>query len=136
VRRRLSEHGFDPDVIEVTIERAIATDQLDDEAFARLWVRDRMWHHPLSRAAIAQELRDKGVASDVVSATLQNEYPAVREIELATDLARQRIRRFCGLPEETRTRRLSAYLTRRGFARGLVVQAVRAAETECTHGNV
>jgi SOS response regulatory protein OraA/RecX len=95
-----------------------------------------MWHHPLSRAAIARELRDKGIAGDVVSATLQDEYPAVREIDLATDLARERIRRLCSLPEETRTRRLSAFLSRRGFARGVVVQAVRAAETECTDDNV
>ncbi|MCK5827313.1 RecX family transcriptional regulator, partial [Candidatus Bipolaricaulota bacterium] len=49
-RQRMSEKGYAPEIIANTIDQAIATDQLDDAAFAKLWVRDRMWHHPLSRA--------------------------------------------------------------------------------------
>jgi regulatory protein len=135
-RRRLLERGFDRSVAEETIQHAVATDQLDDAAFAKLWVRDRLWHHPLSRAAVARELRDKGIDSELISATIEKEYPAVREMELAAELARQRMRRLCSLPGETRTRRLAAFLARRGFARGLVVQAVRVAETECNRDNL
>ena len=129
-RHRMSEQGYEHDVIEATIAQAIATDQLDDAAFAKLWVRDRMWHHPLSRSAISQELRAKGIHQDLIASTLHAEYPAVREIELATELAEARIHRLCGLGSETRRNRLVSFLSRRGFALGLVYQVVKSVEKE------
>ena len=132
-RQRMSEHGYERDVIETTINQAIATDQLDDVAFAKLWVRDRMWHHPLSRAAISQELRQKGIQQDLITSTLNAEYPAVREIELATELAETRIQRLRGLDPEKRRNRLVSFLTRRGFARGIAYQVVKSTEKEFDH---
>lgn len=129
-RQRMSEQGYEYDVVEATISQAIATDQLDDAAFAKLWVRDRMWHHPLSRSAISQELRKKGIHQDLIASTLRSEYPAVREIELATELAEVRIHRLRGLKPETRRNRLVSFLSRRGFARGLVYQVVKSVEKE------
>ena len=129
-RQRMSEQGFDDDVVESTIQQAIATDQLDDAAFARLWVRDRMWHHPLSRAAISQELRHKGIHPELITRTLADEYPAVREIELATELAERRVQRMRAVPAEKRQNRLMSFLSRRGFSRGLAIQVVRTLEKE------
>ncbi|MFC2095761.1 regulatory protein RecX [Candidatus Bipolaricaulota bacterium] len=132
-RQRMSEHGYDYGVIEATVSQAIATDQLDDAAFTKLWVRDRMWHHPLSRAAIAQELRQKGIDQDLIASTLLAEYPAVQEVELASELAEARIERLRGLTPEKRRNRLVAFLSRRGFSRGLVYQVVKSAEKEFDH---
>jgi regulatory protein len=132
-RRRMSEQGYELAVINDTIDQAIATDQLDDAAFAKLWTRDRMWHHPLSRAAISQELRQKGIDSELISSTLQAEYPAVQEIELATGLAEARILRYAGITPEKRRNRLISFLARRGFSRGLVYQVVKAVEKEFEH---
>ena len=129
-RQRMSEQGYEPTVIENTIDQAIATDQLDDAAFAKLWTRDRMWHHPLSRAAISQELRQKGIDSELISSTLQAEYPVVQEVELATGLAETRIRRYIGITPEKRRNRLVSFLARRGFSRGLVYQVVKVVEKE------
>jgi len=132
-RQRMAEQGYEHDAIEKTISQAIATNQLDDAAFAKLWTRDRMWHHPLSRAAISQELRQKGIDPELISSTLQAEYPAVQEIELATELAEARIGRLRGLKPETRSNRLVSFLARRGFSRGLVYQVVKAVEKEFDH---
>lgn len=131
----MSEKGYAPEIIANTIDQAIATDQLDDAAFAKLWVRDRMWHHPLSRAAISQELRQKGVGAELISSTLQAEYPAVQEIELATRLAEARMPRLRGLNPEKRRNRLVSFLARRGFSRGLVYQVVKAVEKEFNRGD-
>ena len=127
-KERLTKQGYAPEVVEATLQRAIAADQLDDAAFAKLWVRDRIWHHPLSRNAVAQELRQKGVAADLIARTLQQEYPAVKEIELATALADERFNRLRAVPANKRTARLLAYLQRRGFSRGLAIEAVRSVE--------
>ncbi|MBE0635731.1 regulatory protein RecX [Candidatus Bipolaricaulota bacterium] len=129
----MTEQGFDHDMIEAAIQQAVATDQLDDAAFAKLWVRDRMWHHPLSRAAISQELRGKGIHPDLISGTLSSEYPAVREIELATGLAEERIRRIRGISPDKRRNRLMAFLARRGFSQNLIYQVVKTVEKDLDH---
>lgn len=124
----MKEQGYDRVAIDETIDQAIAADLLDDAAFAKLWVRDRMWHHPLSRAAISQELRQKGIAPEIISDTLQIEYPAVQEIELATGLAETRMRKYAGIDAEKRRNRLMSLLARRGFSRSLAYQVVSAIE--------
>ena len=129
-RQRMIEQGYDQSVVATTIDQAIATDQLDDAAFAKLWVRDRMWHHPLSRSAVSQELRQKGVDAELISRTLQAEYPVEQETELAIALAEKRIRRYMSIAPEKRRNRLIAFLARRGFSRGLVHQVVRDVEKE------
>jgi regulatory protein len=134
-RQRLTERGYEREVIEETLQQAIATEQLDDAAFAKLWVRDRMWHHPMSRAAVSQELRGKGIPPDLIAATLSSEYPEVREVELAMDLARTRMQRLRGVPRDKRAARLLSYLSRRGFSRGLAIRAVRSAEEAFDHDN-
>ena len=129
-RCRMAEQGYGPDDIEETIASAIATDQLDDAAFTKLWIRDRMWHHPLSRAAIARELRAKGIASDLIALTLESEYPAVREIELARGLADARFVRLHSVEPQKRRQRTMAFLSRRGFSRSIVYQVLRDLEKE------
>jgi regulatory protein len=125
--------GFDRDAIETAIQQAIATDQLDDAAFARLWMRDRMWHHPLSRAAISQELREKGIDPELIARTLAAEYPAVREVDLATTLAEERVRRMGSVPPDKRRNRLISFLARRGFSQNLVYQVVKSVEKDLDH---
>jgi len=132
-RQRMAEQGFDSAVIQETIDQAIASDLLDDAAFAKLWTRDRMWHHPLSRAAIAQELRQKGIASDIIAATLHAEYPAVKELELARGLVEARACNARGLDPDKRNNRLMALLARRGFSRSVAFQVISALEKETAH---
>ncbi|MBU1050567.1 recombination regulator RecX [Candidatus Bipolaricaulota bacterium] len=129
-RQRMAQQGYDSTITKDTIDQAIATGLLDDAGFAKLWIRDRMWHHPLSRAAIAQELRQKGIDPELVAATLQAEYPAVQEVELATGLAETRMRNSLGINPDKRRNRLISLLERRGFSRGVVYQVVTAVEKE------
>jgi len=98
---------------------------IDDRAFARLWVEDRVLYHPLARDAVARELRDKGVPEDAAAAALTELYPAEREKELIWKLARERYERLAEVEPAARERRTLGYLTRRGFAFGLSREVVR-----------
>ncbi len=129
-RRRLSGRGHEPEVVEATIRSGIDAGLLDDRAFAKLWVTDRLWHHPLSRAALGQELRDKGIESSIIAAELEAQYPAVREVEVARELATARFERLRTVDPERRRDRLVGYLMRRGFRRTLVLDIVRQIERE------
>ena len=129
-RQRLTGHGYEPQDVEATVNQAITAGLLDDAAFAKLWVRDRVWHHPISRAAVRQELFGKGIASSLVSDTLEAEYPQVKEPELAYELAAKRCQRLLSVPLEKRRDRVVRFLMRRGFSASQSRTAVRRAEEE------
>ncbi len=128
VRDRLRERGHASERVTEAIERAVHAGLLDDAAFAKLWIRDRVGRHPLSRAAVVQELRAKGVDEALITATLEKEYPEAVEVELAQRLAEDRFQRLRSVDPDRRIARVLAHLSRRGFSRGLAVRAVRAAE--------
>jgi regulatory protein len=100
---------------------------IGDRVFARLWVEDRLLHHPLSRRAIEQELRGRKVPHDVVVAALDEHYPAEREREVARELARDKLARLAGLDEVKRLRRTTDFLIRRGFPTSIAVDSARRA---------
>ena len=130
VRRRLKERGHDEDAIEKTIRTALDAGLLDDRAFTKLWITDRLCHHPLSRAAVAQELHDKGIDPSMIDAALGELYPAVRELELARDLAATRLERLRGIDPDRRRNRTANHLMRRGFRRGMAFDVIKRIEKE------
>ena len=133
-RQRLARRGHDADAIETTIRGAVDAGLLDDRIFTRLWIEDRLLHHPLSRDALERELREKGIEPPILVAELEVQYPAVREIEVARDLAAMRFDRLSAVEPERRRDRTASYLMRRGFRRGLALDVVRQVEREAADG--
>lgn len=129
-RQRLAGHGYEPQIVEDTVNRAITAGLLDDEAFTKLWVRDRIWHHPLSRAALRQELFAKGISSSLIASTLEAEYPQIKEAELALELAEQRFGRLASVAPDKRRDRTMRFLMRRGFSASQSRTAVRRVEED------
>ena len=129
-RQRLKRHGHDEEAIEKTIRTALDAGLLDDHAFTKLWINDRLWHRPLSRAAVAKELHDKGIEPKVIDTTLAELYPAVREVELARELAEARYMRLREAEPGRRRDRTVNHLMRRGFSQGVACDVVRQIETE------
>ncbi len=70
-RRRLTEAGYRPELVEGAVERLLAIGLLDDEAFARHWVESRDRAQPRGEIALRRELRLRGVDPALVEATLE-----------------------------------------------------------------
>ncbi len=122
--------GFSKEVVEGVLQKAEAAGLLDDTLFARLWVEDRILHHPISRRAVERELAEKGIAPETVEQMLQALYPPEKEKQLALQVGQARYERYQGLTQVQRTRRTVAYLTRRGFSLGTAKSIVRALEVQ------
>jgi SOS response regulatory protein OraA/RecX len=69
-RRRLSDAGFRPELIDGAIARLLAIGLLDDEAFARHWVESRDRARPRGEIALKRELRLRGVDPGVIAAAI------------------------------------------------------------------
>jgi regulatory protein len=109
--RRLGQKGFSEPACEAAVYRLSRAGLLDDEAFARYWIRNREQFKPRGQYALRYELGQKGVASNIIDALVQE----VDETENAYRAAMQRFGRWKHLEPHTLRRKLSDYLRRRGF---------------------
>ena len=134
VRGRLLSLGFTDQEIQKAVATAEAAGLLDDEIFTKIWVEDRLLHHPLSRRAIGQELADKGIDRGTADAALERLYPAEKEKELALGMAQARLARYASLDRSKRMQRTISFLTRQGFSFSLARSVVEIADKESDQG--
>jgi regulatory protein len=71
VRRRLTTAGYREELVTGAIERLGDLGMLDDGAFATQWVESRDRARPRGERALRQELRQKGIDSETIAATLE-----------------------------------------------------------------
>jgi regulatory protein len=127
LRDRLARKGFVAPVVERVLTELRARDYVDDAAFAQYWVANRQANQPRGGQALVAELRQKGVAADLIDAAVA---PTVEdETTTALELARRRARGLRGDDEARFRARLGAFLQRKGFryevVRPVVEQVLR-----------
>lgn len=123
---KLRDRDCAPEVAARILDRMSEVGLVDDEAYAEMFVRSRQETKGLAAEAIRHELRAKGVADDVVEAALEEVDPE-REREQARALVTRRLRTMRGLDREVQTRRLAAFLARKGYGAGVSYQVIREA---------
>jgi len=106
------------------LDRFTEVGLIDDAAFARQWVESRQSTRGLARRALSDELRRKGVDSDVARDALDELDPAAEEAA-ARALVRKKLRSMRRLDRATATRRLAGMLARKGYPAGLAFAVVR-----------
>jgi regulatory protein len=111
IRKHLADKETTTDVIETVIARLEEQGYLNDQDFARLWVKERAMSHPLGARALRFELKQKGIASDVIDLVLAD----LDTSEDAYRAAQSTARRFSALDDRTFRNKVGAFLTRRGF---------------------
>jgi regulatory protein len=121
----LARRHIDDEVITEVLDRYDEVGIIDDAAFARAWVSSRHTGRGLARRALAGELRQRGVAGDLVGealGTLDDE----QEAATARALVDRKLRTATGPPEAV-FRRLVGMLARKGYPAGLAISAVKDA---------
>jgi regulatory protein len=112
IRNKLFRNRIPSDICDRVIERLRNASLVDDQAFAEAWVENRRLHRPRSAKALRYELKQKGVNSEAVEAALFD----FDDEQAAWEAGRKAVRRYRSLPVETASKRLQAYLARRGFS--------------------
>jgi regulatory protein len=120
LRQRLGKRGFDADNVAAVLTKLKAQGLVDDLAFAQFWKDNRQSFRPRSQWLTRMELRQKGVAEEIidrVAAQVDDEDSAYRA-------AVSKARRLSTADYEGFSRSLSEYLKRRGFGYGLIKPTV------------
>lgn len=113
LQRKLREKGYSAESAEAAIKRMLELGYLNDADFADRWIENRQEHKPRSRKLLQQELRQKGIDSDTIDDALAE--IEIDEVTDALELARKKANSMQALDQQTRHRRLSGFLGRRGY---------------------
>ena len=122
-RTRLKQKRYSALIIEQAIQEAEEHGWLDDEAFAKLWVQDRLATKPKGRAVLKSELRAKGIANELIEQVLSQ--VDIPEEQMIQQLIEEQKARYQGDDRITRERKLYAFLRRRGFSPEAIRRALR-----------
>ena len=120
----LKRRGVPEDIANAVLYRLQEQGLVNDEEFARSWSESRQRTKKLSRRAIVNELRAKGIDGDIIE-IVGSEIDENREHELALELASRKYRPISHLDRDLIRRRVQGALARRGFATGLINSVMR-----------
>lgn len=121
----LSKKKATPEIIEKIISSLKEKKFLNDEMFAKSWILSRARLKPKGKALLKIELKQKGVANDViikVLAEVQEEIPD--ELVQAKRLITKKMERMLGKPREEIYAKVGGFLARRGFNWDIIKKAI------------
>lgn len=117
LRRGLVKKGEPEDQVDAAIERLVSAGLLNDEDYARGYVRAKVAGPGFSRRRLRGELYRRGVARDVADQAINEVFESEETDEAAIieRVAVKKARSLEKLDPDTRRRRLYAFLARRGY---------------------
>lgn len=113
ISSKLIEDGFTQDQVATVLQRLQDADLISDEQYARQWVENRNELHPRSHRLIRLELKQKGIADEVIEQVLDSSSP---DEESALQVAVEYARKLNLTDRKLFRKRLSGVLLRRGFS--------------------
>jgi len=120
LKERLRQRGFADDTQEAVRTRLKELGLVDDMAFAQFWKDNRESFSPRSRRLTKLELRQKGVANDIIDQVVD----AIDDDDSAYRAALSKARSLPRSDYQRFRRRLGEYLKRRGFSYGVINHTV------------
>ena len=129
VEDKLDELPYGEGDILATVARLKELNLLDDEAYAREFVRSRLATKPVSRQKRYLDLRAHKLPEETVR-TVLDELPKETEADNALEVAKKFWRQMSTLEEPVRRKRVLRRLTSRGFSAEASLAAIREAAEE------
>lgn len=125
IRDKLKSKGFTPDIEEQVIQHFKEIGQINDQEFAYSWIRSRL-AKPLGFRAISAELKQKGIAKDIIDRTIAQAACQVDEEKIVKEIAHRRWELYNKRKIEPIKikNKLYAFLMRRGFKQEVVIEVL------------
>ena len=121
---QLKRRGIPLDVANEVLDRLERSKLIDDLEFTRVWSRTRLSSKKISKRVLAQELRKKEVADDLIAMAL-DEISIEDEYEAALQLGERKARSLQNYAEDVRERRITSALARKGYNYSIISRVLR-----------
>lgn len=122
VSRKLTDLGYEEEVVSEVIDRLKKNQLLSDDEFAKRWVENRTALKPRGHRLMAMELRQKGVGETDIESALSD---APDDEELAYQAMKHRFHRYAQMTYDDYQKKASAYLGRKGFSYDVISSVLR-----------
>lgn len=133
IRDYLAKKKADPDIIDAIVAKLYEQKFLNDEAFARSWVRSRAMFRPRGKRMLQIELAQKGIAKDIIQKVLEEEQEDVPdELTQAKNLIAKRVERLKDHPRQELYNKVGAFLGRRGYGWEVIKKAIDETLDSCS----
>lgn len=121
------------DLAEQIMEKLVQRKLIDDTAFAKWFIEQRHTFRPKGKMLLKLELRQKGIAPEVVNAVIAETGETTDEITLALEVMRKKLRQPLGKMELRQ--KIASILGRRGFSWDVIEQVYRTLESSLVDGD-
>ena len=117
---RLKEKGYNSQIRERLASELTAEGLIDDERFARLWLKSRLQTSGRSISFAARELIQKGIDRHIAEEAACEAGKSFDEESSARELLKRRLKAVRGLDRQKAKQRLYGFLRRRGFSSQII----------------
>lgn len=121
LRQRLKQKKFTPEIIEEAVDFLKDREFINDRVFAKAWVDWRV-KRPYGLRRIAQELKVKGIAEEIISSCIEEKAQGYNEEEIVSSLIAKRKKAAKGVEAQKFKQRIWQYLLRRGFSPEIIME--------------
>ncbi len=115
ISERLKKKKFSEEAIKETVAFLREKKFIDDNVFARVWIKERLAKFIGPRRLI-QELKLKGIEKQVIENNLREAEESYSESDTVRELAVNKFSRLKNIDPQVAKRRIYGYLVRRGFS--------------------
>ena len=120
----LRKKGVPEEISARLLDRLVAQRLIDDRAFAEEWSQLRHRSKGLSRRVLAQELKSKVIAPELIDEVLSH-ISHEDEVIAARNLAAKKLRSLSRFDTEVKRRRVHSLLARKGYSSRVISEALR-----------
>lgn len=128
VRDKLHKKGFREPTADEAVGYFKSIGLVDDRQFARNWIASRLSsssNKPFGIHRIRFELKEKGIAPELIKEEFARAMPEYSEMDAAAPLAKRQALKHRDIPREKVKQRVCGYLLRRGFNPAVVMKAIK-----------
>lgn len=125
IRDYLAKKQASSEIIEAIIKKLYEQKFLNDETFARAWVKSRANFKPRGKRVLVMELKQKGIEKELIQKILEEENEEIPdELTQAKSIIGKRIQKMEGSPRQEIYNKVGAFLARRGFGWDIIKKAI------------
>lgn len=125
ITKRLELKGFNKDIISEVLEELERYKYIDDEKFAESYINDRMNFRPCGKLMIEKELKEKGIAENIINDKISELISEEKELESAGILVRKKLKIIGGNVDKRRVyQKIASYLQSKGYSFDTISQAI------------
>jgi regulatory protein len=125
ITKRLKKKDYEENIINEVLNELNKYGYLDDEKFTEAYINDRINFSPRGSFLIKKELKEKGLAENIISEKIEELLPEEKEIELAQSLADKKLRMLKkNIGKEKIRQKIGSHLQSRGYSSYIIYRVL------------